>query len=121
MCPAPSRLHRPLYHLRIGTTGSRPRERHWECRGIRSTLRWLKEAEHLIFDDPHRFDHVQIIGVDEHKWKYERGQGAPSFVTIIVDLTPVTGSKARNLAESGCWMLFPGPIQTSVVPVDSTA
>lgn len=25
----------------------------------------------------------------EHKWKHVRGQGDPSFVTVIVDLTPV--------------------------------
>lgn len=27
--------------------------------------------------------------MDEHKWKHVRGQSDPSFVTVIVDLTPV--------------------------------
>lgn len=38
---------------------------------------------------PERLDRVRILGVDEHKWKHVRGQGDPSFVTVLVDLTPV--------------------------------
>ena len=34
-------------------------------------------------------DGARALGVDEHKWKHVRGQGDPSFVAVIVDLTPV--------------------------------
>ncbi|QXC46876.1 ISL3 family transposase (plasmid) [Rhodococcus qingshengii] len=46
-------------------------------------------ARHLVHERPGHLDGVQVLGVDEHKWKHVRGQGAPSFVTVIVDLTPV--------------------------------
>lgn len=38
---------------------------------------------------PGHLDGVRVLGVDEHKWKHVRGVGDPSFVTVIVDLTPV--------------------------------
>ncbi|MGO1831874.1 Transposase [Brevibacterium sp. Mu109] len=38
-------------------------------------------------DDPHRFDGVTTIGVDEHVWRHtKRGD---KYVTVIIDLTPV--------------------------------
>ena len=46
-------------------------------------------ATALVLDHPAHLDGVRILGVDEHKWKHVRGQGDPSFVTVIVDLTPV--------------------------------
>lgn len=42
----------------------------------------------IVYDDGH-LDGVRVLGVDEHKWKHVRGHGDPSFVTVIVDLTPV--------------------------------
>ncbi|MGB6243573.1 ISL3 family transposase, partial [Gordonia sp. (in: high G+C Gram-positive bacteria)] len=38
---------------------------------------------------------VRHLGVDEHKWKHVRGNGESSWVTVLIDLTPVidgTGS-----------------------------
>ncbi|MGC0367077.1 transposase [Rhodococcus sp. 27YEA15] len=49
----------------------------------------LSTVRHLVYDQPGHFDRVRVLGVDEHKWKHVRGQGDPSFVTVIVDLTPV--------------------------------
>ena len=49
----------------------------------------LSTVRHLVYDQPGHLDRVHILGVDEHKWKHIRGQGDPSFVTVIVDLTPV--------------------------------
>ena len=49
----------------------------------------MSACQKLLDQDPHRFDHVRIIGVDEHKWKHTHKPGHPSdFVTVIVDLTP---------------------------------
>lgn len=47
----------------------------------------LDQARDLVYDDPTHLAGVRILGVDEHKWKHRRGQGDPSFVTVIVDLT----------------------------------
>lgn len=43
----------------------------------------------LTYNQPGHLHGVRVLGVDEHKWKHVRGQGEPSFVTVIVDLTPV--------------------------------
>ena len=40
-----------------------------------------------LIDDPHRFDGVQVIGVDEHVWRHTRR--GDKYVTVIIDLTPV--------------------------------
>lgn len=45
-------------------------------------------ARALVYDGDH-LDGVRRLGVDEHKWKHVRGQGDPSFVTVLIDLTPV--------------------------------
>ncbi|GAB08717.1 putative transposase [Gordonia araii NBRC 100433] len=42
----------------------------------------------LVYTGDH-LDGVRHLGVDEHKWKHVRGQGDPSFVTVLIDLTPV--------------------------------
>ena len=47
----------------------------------------LDEGKRLLIDDPHRFDGVAVIGVDEHKWRHTRG--GQQFVTVIIDLTAV--------------------------------
>lgn len=46
----------------------------------------------LTVDDPDHLAGVTVIGVDEHKWKHRRGQGEASFVTVIVDLTPIVNT-----------------------------
>lgn len=43
----------------------------------------------MVYDRPGHFDGVRVLGVDEHKWKHVRGDGSSSFVTVLVDLTPV--------------------------------
>ena len=47
------------------------------------------EAAKTLAAAPARLAGVRILGVDEHKWKHVRGQGDPSFVTVLVDLTPI--------------------------------
>ena len=49
----------------------------------------ISAGKQLVHDQPVHLDGVRMLGVDEHKWKHVRGQGDPSFVTVIVDLTPV--------------------------------
>ena len=47
----------------------------------------LAEGRRVLIDDPHRFDGVRILGVDEHVWRHTcRGD---KYVTVIIDLTPV--------------------------------
>lgn len=47
----------------------------------------LAEGKRKLIDDPHRFDGVTTIGVDEHVWRHtKRGD---KYVTVIIDLTPV--------------------------------
>jgi transposase len=50
----------------------------------------LAEGRRVLIADPHRFDGVAVIGVDEHVWRHTRhpGQGA-QYVTVIIDLTPI--------------------------------
>ena len=47
----------------------------------------IAEGRRLLIDDPHRFDGVAVIGVDEHKWRHTRG--GEQFVTVIIDLTGI--------------------------------
>lgn len=47
----------------------------------------LAEGQRVLIDDPHRFDGVQVIGVDEHVWRHTRK--GDKYVTVIIDLTPV--------------------------------
>ena len=71
-------------------------------------------ATNLVRGRPGHLDGVRVLGVDEHKWKHVRGQGDPSFVTIIVDLTPAidgTGPArlldmvaGRSAAALGTWL-----------------
>src|SRR5699024_3670539 len=52
----------------------------------------------LVYDTAGHLEMVRFLGACEHKWKHRRGQGDPSFVSIIVDLTPVlTGPGAARL------------------------
>lgn len=46
----------------------------------------IAEGKRRLIDDPHRFDDVTTIGVDEHVWRHTRF--GDKFVTVIIDLTP---------------------------------
>ena len=45
----------------------------------------LAEGQRVLIDDPHRFDGVTVIGVDEHVWRHTRR--GDKYVTVIIDLT----------------------------------
>src|SRR5690606_1183783 len=47
----------------------------------------LTEGRRLLINDPHRFDGVKVLGVDEHCWRHTRR--GDKYVTVIIDLTPV--------------------------------
>jgi transposase len=47
----------------------------------------LAEGQRLLINDPHRFDGVTTIGVDEHCWRHTRR--GDKFVTVIIDLTGI--------------------------------
>src|SRR5690606_25843582 len=47
----------------------------------------LAEGRRVLIDDPHRFEGVTVIGVDEHAWRHTRR--GEKYVTVIIDLTPV--------------------------------
>ncbi len=51
----------------------------------------LAEGHRTLIDDPHRFDGVQVIGVDEHVWRHTRH--GDKYVTVIIDLTPVRNTQ----------------------------
>ena len=55
----------------------------------------LAEGQRVLINDPHRFDGVTTIGVDEHVWRHTRR--GDKYVTVIIDLTgPRTGEAARH-------------------------
>ena len=47
----------------------------------------LAAGRQLLIEDPHRFEGVKVIGVDEHCWRHT-GRGS-HYVTVVIDLTPV--------------------------------
>jgi transposase len=47
----------------------------------------LAEGRRVLIADPHRFDGVKVVGVDEHVWRHTRR--GDKYVTVIIDLTPV--------------------------------
>jgi transposase len=47
----------------------------------------LAEGRRVLISDPHRFDGVRVIGVDEHCWRHTRR--GDKYVTVIIDLTPI--------------------------------
>ena len=55
----------------------------------------LAEGRRVLIDDPHRFDGVKVIGVDEHVWRHTRG--GDKYVTVIIDLTPIRDGKGPSL------------------------
>jgi transposase len=58
----------------------------------------LAEGRRVLIEDPHRFDGVRVIGVDEHCWRHtHRGD---TYVTVIIDLTPIRdGTGPARLLE----------------------
>ncbi|WP_130864664.1 ISL3 family transposase [Acidipropionibacterium timonense] len=58
----------------------------------------LAEGTRRLIDDPHRFEGVEVIGVDEHVWRHtSRGD---KYVTVIIDLTPLRdGTGASRLLD----------------------
>ncbi len=47
----------------------------------------LAEGKRVLITDPHRFDGVHVLGVDEHVWRHTRH--GDKYVTVIIDLTPI--------------------------------
>ena len=47
----------------------------------------LTHAQSALLDDPHRFDGVEVLGVDEHVWR--RTKRDDRYVTVVIDLIPV--------------------------------
>jgi transposase len=47
----------------------------------------LAEGKRVLIDDPHRYDGVTAIGVDEHVWRHTRR--GDKYVTVIIDLTGI--------------------------------
>ena len=47
----------------------------------------LAEGRRVLIADPHRFDGVTVIGVDEHVWRHTRR--GDKYVTVIIDLTGI--------------------------------
>jgi transposase len=47
----------------------------------------LAEGKRVLIEDPHRFDGVKVIGVDEHVWRHTRR--GDKYVTVIIDLTGI--------------------------------
>ena len=68
----------------------------------------LAEGQRVLIDDPHRFDGVRVIGVDEHVWRHTRR--GDKYVTVVIDLTPVqddTGpSRLLDLVEGRSKAVF---------------
>jgi hypothetical protein len=58
----------------------------------------LAEGRRVLIEDPHRFDSVRVIGVDEHCWRHTRR--GDKYVTVIIDLTPIRdGTGPARLLE----------------------
>lgn len=58
----------------------------------------LAEGKRVLIEDPHRFDGVKVIGVDEHIWRHTRR--GDKYVTVIIDLTPIrAGSGPARLLD----------------------
>ncbi|MBG6181996.1 transposase [Arthrobacter sp. CAN_A1] len=68
----------------------------------------LAEGKRVLIDDPHRFDGVKVIGVDEHVWRHTRR--GDKYVSVIIDLTPIrdgTGpSRLLDMVEGRSKQVF---------------
>jgi transposase len=47
----------------------------------------LEAGSELLINDPHRFDGVRVIDVDEHVWSHP-GR-VSKYVSVVIDLTPI--------------------------------
>ena len=47
----------------------------------------LAEGRRVLINDPHRFEGVAVVGVDEHVWRHTRR--GDKYVTVVIDLTPI--------------------------------
>ncbi len=47
----------------------------------------LDEGCRRLINDPHRFDGVRVLGVDEHVWRHTKL--GDKYVTVVIDLTPI--------------------------------
>lgn len=61
----------------------------------------LAEGKRVLIDDAHRFDGVQVLGVDEHVWRHTRR--GDKYVTVIIDLTPIRDGTGHS------WLLDMAP------------
>src|ERR1035438_4927451 len=59
--------------------------RRYRCTGCGHVSR--QDTRRVLIEDPHRFDGVRVIGVDEHCWRHTRR--GDKYVTVIIDLTPI--------------------------------
>lgn len=58
----------------------------------------LTEGRRVLINDPHRFEGVSVLGVDEHVWRHTRK--GDKYVTVIIDLTPIReGSGPARLLD----------------------
>jgi len=58
----------------------------------------LAEGKRVLIADPHRFDCVRAVGVDEHVWRHTRR--GDKYVTVIIDLTgPRDGTGPARLLD----------------------
>ena len=61
----------------------------------------ISKIRTMVYDRPGHFDRVRVLAMGEHKWKHVRGDGSHSFVTVLVDLTPVVDGTGP--ARSSPW------------------
>ena len=63
----------------------------------------LAKGARVLISNPHLFDGVSVIGVDEHAWRHT--PKGDKYVTVIIDLTPVrdgTGpARLLDMVETG--------------------
>lgn len=55
----------------------------------------MDATQMIVAADTTRLDGVRVIGVDEHRWSHTRRPGEDSYVTVIIDLTPVLDGTGR--------------------------
>jgi transposase len=68
----------------------------------------LTEGKRILIDDPHRFDGVRVVGVDEHVWRHTRR--GDKYVPVIIDLPGIrdgTGpARLLDMVEGGSEQAF---------------
>lgn len=69
----------------------------WWPRGDAANTAAPTEGRRLLIDDPHQFDGVKIVGVDEHVWRYTRR--GDKCVTVIIDSPANNGTLQARLLD----------------------